>query len=98
MKALVALVVSTVLPVSVVFATQYVKSVGGVITKISGENFANCPKKIYRKAGQDGLSLELRKQLAIESLKGNTVNDLEAIKAKLKFEDLCTYGADDEKF
>lgn len=98
MKTLITLVVSTVLPMSVAFATQYVKSAGGAISKISDGDFNNCPKRIYRKAGQDGLSTEAKKQLAIESLKGNTVNDLDSVKAKLKGEDACTYGSDDEKF
>jgi hypothetical protein len=98
MKTLMTIVISAVLPMSVAFATQYVKSAGGATSKISDADFAGCAKRIYRKAGQEGLSTESKKQLAIESLKGNTVNDLDAVKSKLKGEDACTYGADDEKF
>jgi hypothetical protein len=98
MKKLTILIASMVLPLAAASATQYVKSDGGNISKISDADFVNCTNKIFRKSGQEGLSTDLKKQLAIESLKGNTVNDLDALKSRLKGESACTYGADDEKF
>ena len=99
MKKFTMMFLSVVLPMSAAFATQYVRSAGGAFSKISEGDFANCSKRFYRKAGQDGLSTESKKQLAIESLKGNTVNDLDAVKGRLKdLDGSCAYGADDEKF
>ncbi len=75
---------------------RYIQSVKGIISEISEAEFNACSKKIYRKAGQEGLSNDNKKMLGIESLRGNSVNDLGVLLERLKQQDACSYGAPDE--
>lgn len=81
------------------FAIKFYKMQGGSFQSISETDFSNCGKKYFRTAAKKQLSAKNQKLLVKALLKGQTKNDLEALKGTMKSTDgSCSYGEDTETF
>jgi len=65
------------------FATHYYMSKNNHIISIDQNTFNQCNKIFYRKSGKTGLSHKHKKGVVKATLKGELVNDINAVKNRL---------------
>lgn len=80
------------------WAIKYVESSAGAIKEIDATSFDKCSKIFYRNVAKSELTTNHQKNLVKATLKGELVNDIEAVIGKLKSENgACTYADNAEK-
>lgn len=92
------LIISTLLLITLqAWAIKYHQSAGDTIKEIDAAAFESCSYVYYRNAAKSDLSVAHQKNLVKASLKGELVNDLGAVAAKLKSNNgSCTYTENSE--
>ena len=81
------------------FGTAYYKSAGGSFTKIAAADLDSCSKVFYRSNGSKDLPAKHKKKYIAAKLKGETTENLDAVREAMKgYSGSCSYGDDSEKF